>query len=269
MIAADLRLERLLHRRQRRLGFEPQVLGHRRPSAGVVRSPPKVAMTRPAAWPVARSVIAGRPAPGCSALKRRATGPICSGRNQQPVIRRLHDNRHEDRCVRPVHRPGRLRREQRPALRQGRRGGHRRQVRVIVRDRHRRSSPPARQRQPAGVAWSASASNTASPRTGRLRSSTITSVHGQPQLRPSRDTASGVPVGTSRDRPHPPGRRSRHRPRQLSLGWPGHREVLMLRDFAESFEKAGLAPAFLFVLGTPAHPQPSAQALLPPGAGFC
>ena len=36
---------------------------------------PKVAMTRPAALPVVRSVIAGSPPPGCSALKRRATGP--------------------------------------------------------------------------------------------------------------------------------------------------------------------------------------------------
>ena len=30
-----------------------------------------------------------------------------------------------------------------------------------------------------------------------------------------------------RHRPHQPGRRSRHRPRQLSLGWPGDREVLI------------------------------------------
>ena len=36
---------------------------------------PKVAMMRPAARSVARSAIAGRPAPGCSALKLRATGP--------------------------------------------------------------------------------------------------------------------------------------------------------------------------------------------------
>ena len=36
---------------------------------------PKVATMRPAARSVARSVIAGRPVPGCSAWKRRATGP--------------------------------------------------------------------------------------------------------------------------------------------------------------------------------------------------
>ena len=37
---------------------------------------PKAATMQPAAPSVARSVIAGRPALGCSALKRRATGPI-------------------------------------------------------------------------------------------------------------------------------------------------------------------------------------------------
>ena len=69
-----VRLERLLHRRQWRLGFEPQVLGLRSRRRGVLRRLLRVAMTRPAARSVVRSVIAGRPAAGCSASKPRATG---------------------------------------------------------------------------------------------------------------------------------------------------------------------------------------------------
>ena len=38
-------------------------------------------MTQPAAPPVVRSVIAGRPAAGCSVSKPRATGPTSSGSN--------------------------------------------------------------------------------------------------------------------------------------------------------------------------------------------
>ena len=39
-----------------------------------------------------------------------------------------------------------------------------------------------------------------------------------------------APAGDSlRQRPHSSGRRPRHRPRQLSLGRPGHRQVLMVR----------------------------------------
>ena len=51
-------------------------------------------------------------------------------------------------------------------------------------------------------------------------------VHGRPQRRPS-----PIPVGAFvRDRSDPPGRRPRHRPRQLSLGRPGCREVLICRS---------------------------------------
>ena len=43
-------------------------------------------MTRPAASPVVRSVIAGRPAPGCSASKPRATGRTCRGSNVSVLV---------------------------------------------------------------------------------------------------------------------------------------------------------------------------------------
>ena len=75
---------------------------------------------------------------------------------------------------------------------------------------------------PAGVAWSASVWNTASPRTGRSPSNTITCSCR------TRPTPSPTPAGASlRHRSHPSGRRSRHRPHQLPLGWPGRREVLI------------------------------------------
>ena len=45
------------------------------PAGAFSRRLPRAAMTQPAAPPVVRSAIAGRPAPGCSALKPRATGP--------------------------------------------------------------------------------------------------------------------------------------------------------------------------------------------------
>jgi hypothetical protein len=55
-----------------------------------------------------------------------------------------------------------------------------------------------------------------------------------------------------RKRPHPPGHRPRYRPRQLPLGWPGHREVLICASLqAFKLEKAGPAPAFLFVAALP------------------
>ena len=60
----------------------PTAAGVRAASAGtstrrrrLAIAAPKVAMMRPAARPVVRSAIAGRPAAGCSASKPRATGP--------------------------------------------------------------------------------------------------------------------------------------------------------------------------------------------------
>ena len=85
---------------------------------------PKAAMMQPAARSAVRLVIAGRPAPGCSVWKHRATGPIFRGSQRQPRSPASSPTA-PSRRARPVHRPSRLRLEQRPALRKGRRGGHR------------------------------------------------------------------------------------------------------------------------------------------------
>ncbi len=52
-------------------------------------------------------------------------------------------------------------------------------------------------------------------------------VHGQPQLRLHGSPSAGLLLA---NRPHPPGCRYRHRPRQLPLGRPGRREVLIESD---------------------------------------
>ena len=132
--------------------------------------PPKVATTRPAALPAVRSVIAGRPAPSCSVVEAQGDWADLQRQQCEPAIRLHQPVQH--RCVRPVHRSGRLRLQQRAVLREGRRG---RDVESAT-----RISPSARAGRhapattPAGAARSASASNTASRRTGRLVSNTIT-----------------------------------------------------------------------------------------------
>ena len=136
-------------------------------------SPPKVAMTRPAARPVVRSAIAGRPAAWVFGLEAQGNWADFKGSQRQPVLRRPSTNQTEDRCVRPVHRPGRLCLEQRPALRQGRRGGDRRSLQHAFAPAAA-SQLPTPATTPAGAARSAPASNTASPRTGRPASNTIT-----------------------------------------------------------------------------------------------
>ena len=134
----------------------------------------------------------------------------------------------EDRRVRPVHRSGRLRRQQRSALRQGRRGCDRRSL-----PRHWRRYPggqsPIAATTPAGAARSAPASNTASPRTGRPRVEYDHLFMQDKTYSLLNNGVAGV-AGTVFDiDAHPPGRRSRHRPRQLSLGRPGHRQVLSIK----------------------------------------
>ena len=75
------------------------------------------------------------------------------------------------------------------------------------------------------------------------------SVHGQ-RKRHLRDPAGAVRW----HRQHPAGRRYGHRSRQLPLGWPGYRQVLMTSliraglSIANNLEKAGLAPAFFVAL---------------------
>ena len=166
------------------LGF-----GQRRPASS---SPPKVAMTRPAASPVVRSVIAGSPPPGCSALKRRATGPTSAAAISALPSRAFQQQSKIDAFGLFTGQVG-YAVEQRSVLRQGRRGCDvADRFRVTCRPRHPWKSPiPAM--KPAGAARSASASNTASPRTGRPRSNTIT-VHAGPHHHPASTTASvGVP----------------------------------------------------------------------------
>ena len=112
--------------------------------------PPMAAIMRPAASSAARSAIACRAAPGCSAVKPRATGPTCAAPTlslissgapfYQPIARR---------CLRPVHRPDRLCLQHRPALRQGRR-------RRVTSDRYQGLNPAtntvldSRERNPLG-----------------------------------------------------------------------------------------------------------------------
>ena len=57
-----------------------------------VRRAPKAAMTRPAAPPVVRSAIAGRPAPGCSASKRQGNWADFRGSNVSLLFPRRSRN---------------------------------------------------------------------------------------------------------------------------------------------------------------------------------
>ena len=134
---------------------------------------PKVAMTRPAAPSAVRSAIAGRPAPGCSASKRRATGPTSAAAMSSlfvPGVTQPH---------RKIDAFG---------LFTGQIGYAWNNVLLYVKGGAAVTGEPLPQssilatgivvataeRRPAGAARSASASNTASLRTGRSASSTIT-----------------------------------------------------------------------------------------------
>ena len=98
-------------------------------------------------------------------------------------------------------------------------------------------APPAT--TPAGAARSASASNTASLRTGRLASNTITcSCRTAPTPSPRRR-------GALRHRSHPSGRRSRHRPPELQVRWPGRRAVTDFRNLRPISKPRALPGAFL------------------------
>ena len=143
-----------------------------------VRTRTKAVMTRLAASSAARSAIAGRRRLG---VRRRSAGRL--GRSQglaTPSLssRRRPTNR-QGRCLRPVHRPGRLRLEQRAAVREGRRRRHQRQATEPSR------LPPAavfdqRQRDPLGR-------HGRRRRRVRLRAELVgrlrirPPVHGQPQ----------------------------------------------------------------------------------------
>ena len=158
---------------------------------------PRVRMTRPAARSVARSAIAGRLARWVFGLEAQGNWADFSGSNVSLLVRRLRQP-HERRCVRPVHRPGRLCRQQRPALRQGRCCRDLEQLSHQHVSAARSLASPAT--TPAGAARSAPASNTPSPRTGRLASSTITcSCRTVPTTSPRRPARPSAPTASSQD----------------------------------------------------------------------
>ena len=175
----------------------------------------KAATTRPAARSAARSAIAGRPVRCVFGVEAQGNWADFSGDNVSAVSGR-RSQPHQDRRVRSVHRPGRLRLEQRAALRQGRCGRHRQQV------RHHDGRAAGYWPRPAtavGVPRLAPVSNTASLRTGRSASSTITcSWTGRTSPSSVRRSAA--------DGQHQAGRRSLHRPHQLPIRRPGDRALL-------------------------------------------
>ena len=137
---------------------------------------------------------------------------------------------------------------------------------AVTSDRYRATSAtgtgirsPTRLTTPAGVAWSASAWNTASPRTGRSRSSTITcSCRTRPTPSPTTATSAACWYAV-RHRTHPSGRRSGYRPHQLPLGWPGRREVLIFPTRSQfSYERPALRRPFCLLV-VRAFSQPCAE----------
>ena len=95
---------------------------------------------RPAAPPAVRSAIAGRPAAWVFGLEAQGNWADFRGSQRQPRSLRRSRQPLQDRRVRPVHRSGRLRLQQRPVLRQGRRCGDRRSLPQCLLCRHRRAA---------------------------------------------------------------------------------------------------------------------------------
>ena len=159
---------------------------------------------------------------------------------------------HERRCVRPVHRSGRLCRQQRPALRQGRccsdleQLSRQQRCRRRARWRHRRRHPLGRH-------------DRRRPRI-RLRSELVgwrrvqSPVHAGPYLQlhhPGRRCL--------RRRPHPSGRRSRHRPRELQVRRPGGLASTDLAIPATNIEAPGIARGFFVAAVRPVNQASIAQ----------
>ena len=124
-------------------------------NAGAAIAPSaRAAMTRAAEWSVARSAIAGRPAAGCSASKRRATGPIFRARTSALFFAGV------------TNRPRSMRSDCSPArsatpgitcsVREGRRGCYRHTITTVITGAVLASTRPAK---PAGAARSEPASN--------------------------------------------------------------------------------------------------------------
>ena len=204
----------------------------------------RAVMTHRAAPSAARSAIAGRPPPGCSASKRRATGPTSAAPTSAIA-----------RCRRSPTAPeidafglftGQVGYAWNNVLLYVKGGAavDQRQVRRLH-DRDRRRRRHRSSRNPLGRRRSASASNIGFTPNWSVGVEYNHLFMGDRDLTFDRRCAGGA---SSRDRPHPPGRRHGHRPHQLPLGRPGRRAGTELRDPRSELRKAGLAPAF-FVCG--------------------
>ena len=140
-------------------------------------SPTKAAMMQPAARSAARSgyQLAGRQL-GVRCRRRRATGPTSTGRNQSAWPSRPSAiGIRIDGFGLFTGRVG-YAFEQRPALRQGRCRASCPNATATT-NRATGATGHRSRRHPLGLAPSASAANTASPRTGRSASNTTTSIH--------------------------------------------------------------------------------------------
>ena len=201
----------------------PTVVGVRAASAGI-SSPlpavplPKVAMTRPAARSVVRSAIAGRPAPGCSASKRRATGPTSRAATSAWLLRAFRNKSRIDAFGLFTGQVGYAANNV-PVLRQGRCGRDLGQVSIVIDATNMLNGSTSDDTRWGGVVgvgleygfapnWSAA----------------VEYDHLFMQDRTYNFTTPGGAV--RRYRSHPSGRRSRHRPPELQVRRPGRRQVL-------------------------------------------
>ena len=193
---------------------------------------------RPAASPVARSAIAGRAAPGCSASKLRATGPISAAATPAVLFPGFTNRSQIDAFGLFT---GQVGYAWNNALLYVKGGAAVTDVRHHHRRRHRRGCSAA-----AGddTRWGAVVGVGLEYGFAPNWSAAVEYDHMFMGTQRHFTDASGAFV---RGRPDQRRHRPRHRPRQLSLGWPGHREVLIdPAAKASNLEKAGLAPAFLF-----------------------
>ena len=216
--AGRLRLERRLCRHQRRLGYGEPLLRSDR-SCDRRRGLPQHVRRfrrRPARLSLADCL------PGCSVSKRQGDWASLKGSNVSLITaRNINRSRIDD--VRTVHRPGRLRLEHRAVVFQGRRGRRRRS------QRHPRPTARCSQLPPAttaGAAPSVPASNSPSHRTGRPRSNTTTC--SSPTTTPTSPTPPAAL--SSVQRPYSRRCRSGVGPRQLPLGRPGRRKILIASE---------------------------------------
>ena len=225
----------------------PTAVGVRAAIAGTscrVFSPSaKVPMTRLAARSVARSAIAGRPAPGCSALKRRATGPTSRAATSACSMPRSATNRAIDAFGLFTGQVGYAANNVLFYVKGGAAvtsNDYRSVCRCNQRARwlHRRRHP---------LGWH-----------GRRRPR----IRLRPELVVRRRIQSPVHAGpypclhhagrpVLRQRSRRPGRRSGHRPPELQVRWPDHREVLIFALLQTRSKPRASARGFFRCVGRP------------------